>query len=258
MLVHFAHANGIPSEAYSPLFDLLNPHQIIAKSKFGHDSHYSYSHNWAYLADELIDYLDLNAKQPVVAVGHSMGALVSFIAACKKPELFKGLLMLDPPLIFGKGSWVFRFAKLTGQIDKITPAGKSKHRRQQWPDRQAAIDYFSSKKLFQFEEKCFKAFCDCVVEENKDGSVQLAYKVDVEVGIFRNTPHNLKRYNPSVELPVKVVFGTQSDASKAQFIVPFCRYFDIPYETISGEHMYPLQQPEFTAELIHQFINDLK
>ena len=257
MLIHFAHANGIPSASYSPLFEKLAPHSVIAKPMFGHDSHYPFTKNWVYMADELIDYLDLNAQQPVLAVGHSMGALVSFIAACKKPELFKGVLMLDPPLIFGLGSWVFRAAKLTGQIDKITPAGKSKFRRSQWPDRQAAIDYFASKPLFQFESSCFDAFCHSALEEAADGSVQLAYKVEVELGIFRNTPHNLKRYNPSKDIPIKVVFGKQSDASRGHFIIPFCEYFDIPYEQIDGQHMYPLQQPDKTVEIIQSFVSEI-
>ena len=41
-------------------------------------------------------------------------------------------------------------------------------------------------------------------------------------------------------------------------MLPFCRHFDIPVEKIAGEHMYPLQQPDLTAELIHRFIQECK
>jgi pimeloyl-ACP methyl ester carboxylesterase len=258
MLIHFAHANGIPAASYSPLYKKLAPHQVIYKPQFGHDSNYPYTDNWQHLADELIDFLSLNSKQPLLAVGHSLGAIVSFIAACKKPELFTGVLMLDPPLVWGKLAWMFRLAKLTGQTDKITPAGKSKFRKQHWSNRQQAIEYFGSKRLFQFQEDCFTAFCDAALKNSINESVELAFDVEVEVGIFRNTPHNLRRYRRPELLPMKVVYGLQSDASQAQSIEPFCKYFDITSQTITGEHMYPLQQPDFTVDIIKQFIREIE
>lgn len=257
MLIHFAHANGIPAQSYTPLLDSLAPHQVIALNKLGHNPAFPYTDNWAHLADELVDYLDQQNAESVVAVGHSLGALVSFIAACKYPQRFKAVLLLDPPLIFGVFTWVVRLAKLIGKIDAITPAGKSKYRKSRWENRDMAMEYFAGKPLFRFEKACFDAFCEAVVSDKPDGSVELDYSVDVEVGIFRNVPHNLKQYNPPPNLPMKVIFGAQSDASQSPFILPFCRHYGIPYQLIQGQHMYPLQQPEMTSSLIHEFLDGI-
>ncbi len=78
--------------------------------------------------------------------------------------------------------------------------------------------------------------------------------MDVEVGIFRNTPTNLKSYNPPQGLPIKVIHADRSDASRADCIIPFCKYFGLERQLISGEHMYPLQQPDKTVALVKEFI----
>lgn len=257
MKIHFAHANGIPAAAYSPLFDRLAPHEVIYNPKFGHNPEFPYTDNWRFLAEELNEFVLANSKEPVVAVGHSLGAILSFIAACKKPELFRGVLMLDPPLIWGSGAWIFKLAKLFGQADRITPAGKSKFRRTQWPDQQQAVDYFASKRLFQFAPECFEAFCNSALKTGVNNQIQLEYDVEVELGIFRNVPDNLKQYKKPDSIPFRLVRADRSDASKAGFIEPFLKYFDIPGEVISGEHMYPLQQPELAVGLIKNFLDEI-
>ena len=256
MLVHFAHANGIPGATYQPILDRLKPHQGLAISRMGHDPQYSCQHNWRELADELIAFLEANASEPVVGVGHSMGSIVTFMAASKRPELFRGVLMLDPPLFWGLMALACKVFKLTGKIDDVSPAGKSKFRRRQWADRTAAVEYFGSKKLFQFHPDCFEAFCGAAIEDCANGEVKLYFDVDVEVEIFRNTPDNLRSYQWPKALPIRLVYADRSDASREKMVVPFCKHFGIPYQRIQGEHMYPLQQPDLAAELIHQFIQE--
>lgn len=255
MLVHLAHANGIPGASYQPVFDRLQPHQGFAIARMGHDPRYPCNHNWQHLADELIAYLEANAHEPVVGVGHSMGSIVTFIAACKRPDLFRGVLMMDPPLFWGLITVAIKVLKLIGKIDDFTPAGKSKYRKRSWPSRQAAVEYFGSKRLFQFHPDCFEAFCKAAVEETENGAVKLFFDVDVEVDIFRHTPDNLRRLKRP-DLPVKLVYADRSDASLEKMVLPFCRHFAIPHEKIAGEHMFPLQQPDLAAALIQRFIRE--
>ncbi|HAG94975.1 MAG TPA: alpha/beta hydrolase [Gammaproteobacteria bacterium] len=265
MLIHFAHANGIPAASYKPLFTALAPHQVIYNPQFGHNPDYPYTGGWQYLADELLDFLAQQTTEPVLAVGHSLGSVISFIAACKQPERFKGVLMLAPPLLWGKLAWAFRIAKLLGRSDDLTPAGKSKFRRRSWPSREQALQYFASKKLFQFDAACFAAFSDVVVkpvaagnETHNEGAVELTFDVDVEVGIFRNTPVNLKSYRRPEGVPIKVIHADRSDASLKQCVIPFCDYFDLERQMIPGQHMFPLQQPKATVSLIQQFIQGVE
>lgn len=253
MLIHFAHANGVPAASYQPLFDALAPHTVIAKPMFGHDPRFPVTHQWQFLADELLEFLQQEAAEPVLAVGHSMGAVLSFLAMCKAPQRFRGVLMLDPPLLWGSMAWGCKLAKLLGKMDNVTPAGKSRYRRRHWPDESAAREYFASKPLFQFEPRCFEAFCGCALKPSTQGGVELAFSVDTEVEIFRHTPDNLKRQRPPAQIPVQVIYGDRSDASLSRCVEPFARHFGYQTQRIAGEHMYPLQQPDQTVGLIKAF-----
>ena len=255
MLLHFAHANGIPGQSYQPIFERLKPHVCFAIPRMGHDPRYSCHDNWRELPDELIAHIEANANEAVVGVGHSMGSIVTFMAACKRPDLFRGVLMLDPPLFWGMMALGVKFLKRIGKIDEMTPAGKSKFRRRQWADRKTAVEYFGSKRLFQFHPECFESFCNAAVEDIGDGEVKLFFDVDVEVEIFRNTPDNLRSFKRP-QMPIKLIHADRSDASMEKMVLPFCQHFSIPHEKIQGEHMYPLQQPDLTAELIHRFIKE--
>jgi len=108
MLIHLAHANGIPGSSYRPLYERLQPHTCFALERFGHDPRFPVDDNWTHLADELIAHLQEHATEPVVGIGHSMGAVVTFMAACKRPDLFSGVLMLDPPIFWGVAAWTLR------------------------------------------------------------------------------------------------------------------------------------------------------
>lgn len=256
MILHFAHANGIPGASYQPIFDRLKPHEGFAIPRLGHDARYSCHDNWRELPDELIAYIEAHANEPVLGVGHSLGSVVTFMAACKRPDLFRGVLMLDPPLFWGGITWGIKLFKRLGKIDNFTPAGKSKFRRRNWPDRKTAVEYFGSKRLFQFHPDCFEAFCNAAIEEYGNGEMKLFFDVDVEVEIFRNTPDNLSKFQRPENLPMKLVYADRSDASMEKMVLPFCNHFGIPFEKISGEHMFPLQKPDLAAELIQRFIQE--
>lgn len=256
MLINFAHANGIPAAAYEPLFRRLQPHRVIAVPQYGHHPDFPFTHNWRHLADEQIDFLQRHATEPVVGIGHSMGAVVTFLAACKRPDLFRCVLMLDPPLMWGRMALMFRLMKLLRQSDRVTPAGKSRNRRQEWPDRATAVAYFASKRLFQFHPECFESFCQAALVEAGGSQVRLRFRVDVEVGIFRNTPTDLKRCRRPAGLPLWLVYADHSDASFEKMVTPFAQHFDISLHQIAGEHLYPLQQPDMTADWIHRFLQE--
>ncbi|WP_426741489.1 alpha/beta fold hydrolase, partial [Pseudomonas aeruginosa] len=65
----------------------------------GHDPDYLVGENWYNLVTEIIASIKRQAGQPVIAVGHSLGGVLSLLAAIEQPQLFKAVIMLDSPLI---------------------------------------------------------------------------------------------------------------------------------------------------------------
>ena len=49
-------------------------------------------------ADDLVETLEATQAGPVWMMGHSMGAAISTIAAARRPQLFHGLILIDPIL----------------------------------------------------------------------------------------------------------------------------------------------------------------
>ena len=167
-LINFVHANGFPAGSYQTLFNYLPDHyQVIAHEKYGHNDKYPVENNWQPLVNELIAFVKQELKntqqEQVISVGHSFGGVIAFIAACQQPQLFKGLIMLDPPVVTGGTAFAMKFLKKTRLIDKFSPAGKAKVRRTQWPLNTDMVKLFSSRQLFKnFDRRCL---ADYVADE---------------------------------------------------------------------------------------------
>ncbi|NQT72889.1 MAG: alpha/beta hydrolase [Chloroflexi bacterium] len=85
-VLHFAHANGFPSGTYGKLLRILeNEYDVIAIEKFGHDPRYPVDENWSNLVKELINFIESNSSEPIIGVGHSMGGVLTFLAAYQRP-----------------------------------------------------------------------------------------------------------------------------------------------------------------------------
>jgi Predicted hydrolases or acyltransferases (alpha/beta hydrolase superfamily) len=103
-LIHFAHANGVPSRVYQKLFDLLSDeYDVIYVPLLGPDKRYPIDNHWKSLTQQVIDSIVRQANgRKVIGLGHSLGSVLTFQAALQRPELFEQVLMIDPPMIMGK------------------------------------------------------------------------------------------------------------------------------------------------------------
>ena len=64
--------------------------------KIGHTDTFPVKDNLEYLVDEVIQSIKLQANgQNVLAVGHSLGGVLTVLAALKAPELFQQIILLD-------------------------------------------------------------------------------------------------------------------------------------------------------------------
>lgn len=250
-LVVFSHANGFPAGTYRKFFACLAPHvEVLAIDMLGHDPRFPINDNWGNLASELLAFIDANAKRPVYGLGHSMGAVVTFMAAHRDPARFRGIIMMDPPLINGGEAYFFQIVKWLGKADSVTPAGKSKNRRSVWPSREQAISDLSRKKLFDgVDPECLHDYVHSVTEQREDG-FHLRYLVKNELDIFRTTPSNPWRYLRKLRVPGVVITGDHTDVSRPAAVRRLHRRHDMRHLVTPGGHLFPLQHPAQTAQLV--------
>lgn len=255
-LMNFVHANGFPAGSYQTFFNYFSEdYNVVAKEKYGHNPNFPIHNSWQYLVDELIVYLK-EQDQPVICIGHSFGGVISFIAACQQPSLFKGLIMLDPPAITGVMSWLIKLVKNTSYIDKLTPAGQSKKRRGHWPADTDLNKLFKQRHLFKsFDERCLNDYTQSAMAINNN-RLELTFDAQVETEIFRNMPTHLSSFKNKLTTPAALIYGESSDLSPKLFFKRFVKNNKkITLHSIAGGHMFPLEHPMETAALINKIIS---
>lgn len=250
--LHFAHANGFPAGSYQQIFDQLpDDFEVHAITKFAHSERFPVNTNWGNQILELTEYLTEEVKAPAYLVGHSMGSVVSFMAACDRPDLIKGVILLDPPIASGLARLAFRLVKYSPLIDKLSPAGKAKVRCQSWPLGTDVVAYFQSKALFKnFQLECIQDYVAAAIDE-REGELRLNFDAQIEANIYRNVPHNLNKYYKRLTVPGLLVTGSQSDVCTPSFLGTFIKKSKIEHQIFEGGgHMFPLEYPQQVANLI--------
>ncbi|MES2819017.1 MAG: alpha/beta hydrolase [Pseudomonadota bacterium] len=246
----FAHANGFPSATYGKLFDALAPdYRVQHLTQHGHDPRFPVDDNWGNLVDELLHHLQA-LDEPVWGVGHSLGGVLHYHAALLHPELYRGVVMLDSPVLTRADKWVIRAAKRFGFIDRITPAGRTVGRRERFADLDEARRYFAGKALFRrFDPDCLEAYVTAGLHGDGEG-LRLRFDPATEISIYRSVPHTSPGRPQQLEVPLAMVRGRHSRVVLPHHAHLVRRVPRGEYLTLPGGHMFPLERPQATADLL--------
>lgn len=261
-IIHFAHANGMPSAVYAPFFEPLAEFFTIEFIEMlGATPDYPVDNHWQSLTQQIIDSVkqacQKHSVSQVVGVGHSLGAMCTLQALYRTPEIFAQAVLMDPPWIYGKSSLLWHIAKTIDRLplmnnrlmDKLSPSGVSKHRRDVWDSREDAYEKLRHKRFFKnFAERSFQGYIEHGLHERADGKVTLAIPKTSEVAVFRTNPSwYWLTPNQAPTTPVTLIIGKDSIFLKRRFPQQIKSRLDIDYDTHAGGHMFPLEHPESVA-----------
>ncbi len=251
-IIHFAHGNGFPALCYSQMLDRLKEQfDICYIDKIGHDPLFPVSENWHNLVHELIASVQKQATQPVIAVGHSLGGILSFLAAVEQPELFKAVIMLDSPLIGRFKSSMVRLAKTLGIIDRVTPALRTMGRRVYWRDHEVLVKYLKTRDLFKsFTSECLNDYINYGLELRENG-YYLRFDKHIEYQIYRTLPHILPDFAGKLITPSALIYGDKSTVVDRLDVRYMKKSFNIKTFKMQGTHLFPMEHPK---EVAHQII----
>lgn len=252
----FSHANGFPAGTYRLLFEHWRAagYTVHAVEKFGHQPAYPVTGNWPHLRDELIHFAEraLVDEAPAWFVGHSLGGFLSVLAATRRPDLARGVVLLDSPIIGGWKARALQFAKATGLGERYSPAAVSRRRRQHWPSDQAAFEHFAAKPVFaRWQPEVLRDYVAAGTEPA--GAVRaLSFRREVETEIYRTLPHHLPhvlRRHP-LSCPVAFIGGTASAEVRQVGLRATERLTQGRVSWIEGGHLFPMERPLETAEAV--------
>lgn len=257
-LIYFAHANGFPALCYKKLFTLLEPHfDLDFLDTIGHSKDYPVTDNWDYLVKELIVHIE-KIGQKVIGVGHSLGGVLHFLASQQRPDLYRQVIMLDAPVLNSSKSMAIRVMKFLGMIDKITPAGRTKNRKQYWHTPEEAMAYLQTKPLFaSFDPDCLRDYVHYGMVHGPNG-IHLRFNREIEYQIYRTLPHNLSDYRHRRKVPTALLYGNATNVIHPVDLSYMQKQMHIITHVTPGSHLFPFEHPQQAAKDLELVYHELE
>ncbi len=256
-LIIFSHGNSFPAATYGALFKNLRARGFVVKAvdKFGHDPTYPVTDNWPHLVQQLADFAEregVKAGEPAFLVGHSLGGFLSLMCAALHPELARGVLLLDSPLLGGWKAKALNAMKLTPLVGSLSPGAVSRKRRHTWPTKDAVLEHLRHKKAFaRFDPQVLHDYVTHCTHD-VDGQRVLTFDRDVETAIYNTLPDNLDqllRRHP-LKCPVAFIGGRQSVEMKRVGIAMTEQVTHGRTMMLDGSHLFPMEKPVATGAAI--------
>jgi pimeloyl-ACP methyl ester carboxylesterase len=223
--------------------------------RIGHDPRFPVTEGWPHLVDELIATLESRYADPVLGVGHSLGGFLTAIAAARRPDLFRSIILLDAPVLAPFQGSAIQLVKRVGLIDRVTPAGATKNRRREWSSREEAITHFKRRKIFRnFDPACFMDYVTVGLVDTPSG-VELWFDPSIEYQIYRTMPHNIAGSLKRLAVPGGFIAGRDSTVLRRVGLGYTRKHFRL--SLLAGGHLFPFQIPEMAAIAIQRMARDL-
>jgi pimeloyl-ACP methyl ester carboxylesterase len=258
-ILHFVHANSYPAGTYRQFFKHLGRHyDVQALDMHAHNPNYPVRNGWSALKRELLDELAARYDQPVILVGHSMGGMLSLMAARARPEVARCVLLLDAPVVAGWRAGMLRIAKHIGIDDRFSPAQFSAKRRNHWPDAESAYQHYAAKKIFAaWPPEVLRDYIEHGLAPHPEG-VTLRFTRETETAVYRSLPHHLGRLvHRSFPVPVGFIGGVASVECRQAGMSATRRLVGKHFMQIPGGHLFPMESPAPAAQAVHQMVQSL-
>lgn len=255
-IVHFLHGNSFPAGTYSIFLDYLAAHYDVRSLEMhGHNPAYPVTDGWPFLVQELIDTLTKNYQQPVILVGHSLGGILAFMATSLRPDLVRGVVVLDSPLVAGWRALMLMVSKKIGLDKKFSPARFSEKRRILWKSAEEAYQHFASKEMFAiWPPEVLRDYMTYGLKSHPEG-VTLKFTREIESQIYLTLPHHLGSIaRRGLDVPVGFVGGTDSVECRQAGLAATKKLVGVHFTKIQGGHLIPMEVPKQTATAVHEMI----
>lgn len=257
----FAHANGYPPGCYrqlmEPLTALLNITGISHRALWDANARIE-DFSWRNNAEDLIDAVTENFSQPVWLMGHSMGATAATFAAQTRPDLFKGLILLDPVYLPRRMALALRIAprRLRQRLGIVK---KALSRPDRWQSTEEAFAFHRGKRAFsRFSDSVLHDYITHGTQQHQQQYI-LRYSKYWEAHVYASVPWVWSAVK-KISLPCLGMRGEESDVispamwRRWQAYQPNTCFVELD----NCGHMFPLEVPERTAQEILRFLDVAK
>ena len=263
--LHFLHANGFSAGVYLPFLEHFKENfNVVATDIPGHgdSDHHGVDviKHWDIFIEDIRESIIQNMSPPVIGIGHSLGAVVTYIAAAKYPELFSKIVLVDPVIFPKRKLLVVGLLRKLGLIDKVVPLVTGARRRKRFfESREDAYERFSSGRgLFKtWPDEFIRAYSQYGLKDEDDGGVSLKCNPETEAQIYESLLLDIWQYPKKIKCPVLLIRGGNSDtfdtyaAKRLVKELNDCSYVNVE----DAGHFVPIEKAEECSVIIKEFIN---
>lgn len=263
--VHFLHANGYPHDCYRPFLELLKTEYHV----FGMllrplwpDSKPEQLRSWHPLSDDLTSFLS-SQPNPVIGVGHSIGAIVTLRAALHNPGQFKALVLIDPVLFVPRRLVLWHLFRAIGLGDRVHPLiVGAKKRRRTFDDLETVFRGYRNRNIFRYmSDENLRTYIEGMTKPGANGGYELIFSPEWEAQIYRTGLRDFDIWHdlPRLNVPTLFLRGAESDT----FLEGAARLVKqkqprAKIETLEkSTHLLPLERPQEVFEMMQSFLKNL-
>ena len=218
--------------------------------------------NWQKMANTVADaiYQQANVKEdgPLIGIGHSMGGVLTLLAANKYPDLFSEIILLDPVLFQTEMIVAQQLMRATGLWQQRALVKSVTNRTKQWPSLAAMQKDIATKAFYQpWHRKVIEDYCQFSTDVIAGNGVSLSCAPSWEASIFGSYPKGLWHAVHAIEMPVNILV-----ANKTYFFIPKAvkraakANSNIQWQHFGQHHCFPMEEPVSTAAVITRLITE--
>jgi pimeloyl-ACP methyl ester carboxylesterase len=271
--LHFLHANGYPPACYKPLLELLKTEYRV----FGmllrplwDGANPQDLRTWHLLSEDLLRFLTdgepfdhtQGKPNPVIGVGHSIGAIVTLRAALRAPSRFRALALIDPVLFVPSHLAMWCVIRAFGLGDRVHPLiQRAKKRRRTFDDLETVFRAYRSRPVFRYlSDESLRAYIAGILKPSVNGAYELAYSPEWEAQIYRTGLHDFDLWQnlPKLEVPTLFIRGAETDT----FLEEAARLVKKKQPKVRVEalekstHLLPLERPKEVFDILQSFLRE--
>lgn len=255
----FLHATGFNAHTYRSILAPLSPTlRILAVDQRGHGASRlpadpTRLFSWKIYRDDVLALLSTLDGPPPVLAGHSMGATVALLAAGRRPEATRGLVLCDPVIMPRLVSISAQLPWTTRRFGKRLPiAEAAARRRPSFDSADAAFAAYKGRGAFKtWSEAQLADYVAAAFQVRAEGGVELACTPAWEAATFAGQAHDPWRALSRVKSPIRLFKAERNSTCRASPEALRRANRRVELTTVPGtSHFIPMERPDLVREAL--------